>query len=62
MQQTIAAGLLDEIEIHLVPVVLGRGVRLFDNLDEHGIELVNTRVIEAPGVIHLRYRVARDGS
>ncbi|MCA1703846.1 MAG: dihydrofolate reductase family protein [Actinobacteria bacterium] len=58
-QQFIKAGLLDEIQIHLVPVFLGGGVRLFDHLGTEQIELEHTRVIEAPGVTHLRFRVVK---
>ena len=53
-QQYIAAGLLDELQIHLVPLLLGGGVRLFDRLGPLDLELV--RVVEAPAVTHLRYR------
>ena len=55
-QQYLDAGLLDELQIHVAPVLLGGGVRLFEN--EHAeIELV--RVVESPAVTHLRYRVAK---
>jgi dihydrofolate reductase len=55
-QQYLDAGFLDEIQIHVAPVLLGGGVRLFEN--EHAeIELV--RVVESPVVTHLRYRVAK---
>jgi dihydrofolate reductase len=56
-QQCLRAGLLDEIQIHLVPVLLGGGVRLFDQLGRENIELETVRVLDAPGVTHLRYRV-----
>jgi dihydrofolate reductase len=56
IQQCIAAGLLDELQIHLVPVLLHDGVRLLDNLPR-GVELELTRVVEAPGVTHLDYRL-----
>lgn len=56
-QQCLKAGLLDEIHIDLVPVLLGEGVRLFDHLGTEPIELERTRVIEAPGVTHLTFRV-----
>jgi dihydrofolate reductase len=58
-QQCLRAGLLDEIQIHLVPVLLGAGVRLFDHLGSQHIELEPIRVVEAPGVTHLRYRVVK---
>ena len=59
-QLALAAGVLDEIEIHLVPVLLGQGRRLFDHLAPEHIELERTRVLEGEdGVTHLRYRVRR---
>jgi dihydrofolate reductase len=58
-QMTIAAGLLDELQIHLVPVLFGQGRRLFDHLAAEQIELEPIRVLDAPGVTHLRYRVIR---
>jgi dihydrofolate reductase len=57
VQQFIKAGLLDEIQIHLAPVLLGDGVRLFEHIDPKHIELERTRVIDSPKVTHLRYRV-----
>ena len=57
-QQTIAAGLLDELQIHLVPVLLGRGRRLFDQLPAE-VELETVRVIDTPDATHLRYRIVR---
>lgn len=59
MQQCLAARLLDEIQIDLVPVLLGDGVRLFDHLGAEPVELEAIRVVEAPGVTHLRYRVVK---
>lgn len=61
-QQALAAGLLDEIQVHVVPVLLGGGVRLFDLLGAGSVELVRDRVVAgASGVTHLRYRVAKVG-
>ena len=59
VQQCIRAGLLDEIHVDLVPILLGGGVRLFDHLGGEPIELERTRVVEAPGVIHLTFRVVK---
>lgn len=58
-RQAIAAGLVDEIDLQISPVILGAGERLFDGFaaGEPALELV--RVLEAPGVAHLRYRVIR---
>lgn len=58
-QQAIRAGLVDEIGVELVPVLLGEGVRFFDNLGPDPIKLERTRMIEAPGVTHLRFRVVK---
>jgi dihydrofolate reductase len=59
VQQFLKAGLLDEIQIHLVPLLLGGGKRLFEHLKE--VELVPTRVIESTEVTHLKYRVKGKG-
>ena len=56
-QQYLAAGLLDELELHVVPVLLGDGARLFDNLGDAEVQLEQVRAVEAPGVTHLKYRV-----
>jgi len=58
-QQFFAAGLIDEFMIHLVPVYLGEGVRLFDDTALTSVTLVQTDVIKAPGVTHLTYRISR---
>ena len=59
IQQYLKAGLLDELQIHLVPMLIGDGVRLFERLGTEPIELEITRVIEGPGVIHLRLRTVK---
>jgi dihydrofolate reductase len=58
IEQLLAADLLDELQIHLVPVLLGGGVRLFDTLPAGLRELKTTRVIASPGVTHLRLHPA----
>ncbi|GLZ56663.1 dihydrofolate reductase family protein [Micromonospora sp. NBRC 107095] len=61
VRQVLKAGLLDELELHVVPVVLGTGLRVFDaDLDlgdREGIELTPTRVLATPQVTHIRYAV-----
>jgi dihydrofolate reductase len=59
LQQCLNAGLMDEIHIDVVPLLLGNGVRLFDHLGIAPIELESIRVIEAPGVTHLGFRVVK---
>ena len=56
-RQFLRAGLVDEIQLHVVPVLLGGGLRLFDGVGPMRLE--QTRVLAAPGVTHLRYRVVR---
>ncbi len=59
-QRALAAGVLDELELHVVPVLLGRGRRLFGDVAAEHVELERIRVLEGEGgVTHLRYRVAR---
>ena len=58
-KQALAAGLCDEILIHLAPVLLGGGVRLFDPLPD-GIRLEKLSVTDGPFATHLRYRVIKD--
>ncbi len=62
LQQVISAGLLDQLELHIAPVLLGGGMRLFDPAaldlaDHEGIELTPTRVADTPDVTHVRYSV-----
>src|SRR3954452_15950528 len=59
-QLALAAGVLDELELHVIPVLFGQGRRLFDNLSPDQIELDRTRVLHGEdGVTHLHYRVKR---
>ena len=59
-QQLIKAGLIDELFIHLVPVLFGSGTRLFDSLGSEHISLETAGVIETAEAIHLRFRVVKD--
>jgi len=58
-QQFLKAGLVDEIYIHLVPVLFGAGLRLFEHLGPDKVELESTRVIAAIDANHLRFRVVK---
>ena len=58
-QQYLKAGLLDEIALHVVPVILGGGVRLFEGLGPDDAKLELVEVVESPAVTHARYRVVR---
>ena len=58
-QQFIAQGLVDEIFIHLVPVLFGSGTRMIDNLDSKHIKLESTEVIQTKEATHLRFRVIK---
>ncbi|TWD84679.1 RibD domain-containing protein [Kribbella amoyensis] len=55
VEQYLAAGLLDELELHVVPLVLGDGARIFSA--DTKVRLEQVRAVEAPGVTHLKYRV-----
>lgn len=58
-QQCLNAGLIDEIHLDMAPLLLGKGVRLFDHLNIDPIELERIRAIEAPGVTHLGFRIVK---
>ena len=58
INQYLAAGVVDELELHVAPVVLGGGARLFEGVGPD-LKLEPIRTIEAPGVAHLKYRVTR---
>jgi dihydrofolate reductase len=57
VQQYLAAGLVDEFELHVVPILLGAGERLLEDVGDLKVEQL--RAIEAPGVTHIKYRVVR---
>ena len=60
VQQYLAAGLLEELQLHVVPILLGDGVRLFEGHPASGqLGLERIRVIDSPAVTHLRYRVVK---
>ena len=59
IQQYLRAGLVDELQVHVAPVLLGEGRRLFEGFGPDHIELETVRVIDSPGVTHLKFRVAR---
>jgi len=56
INQYLAAGLVDELELHVAPILLGAGARLFDGVGPN-LKLEPLRTVEAPGVAHLKYRV-----
>jgi dihydrofolate reductase len=59
IRQYLKAGLLDEMQIHLIPVLLGEGIRLFEDFDPEGLELRRASSIETPGATHLRFEVVK---
>jgi dihydrofolate reductase len=58
IQQFLSAGLIDEFQLHIAPMLLGGGVRLFEQAPTN-LTVENTRVIESPRVTHLKYRVVK---
>lgn len=59
VQQYLKAGLVDELQLHVLPVLLGAGLRLFDNLGIGTHRLEPVRVVDTPGATHLKYRVLK---
>lgn len=57
IRQYLKAGLLDEMQIDLIPILLGDGIRLFESLDPNRLELSKTSCIDTPRATHLRYQV-----
>jgi dihydrofolate reductase len=60
IRQYLKAGLLDEMQIDIIPILLGDGIRLFEGLDLQGIELRKTSAIDTPGATHFRYQVLHE--
>lgn len=58
-QQCIKAGLADEIQVHLVPVLFGSGTRMFEHLDSEHIRLEIAEVVETPAATHIRFRIVK---
>jgi dihydrofolate reductase len=56
-RQYIAAGLVDELQIHLAPVLFGSGTRMFDELGKGHLKLEPIETIETPAAVHLRFRI-----
>jgi dihydrofolate reductase len=59
IRQVLQAGLLDEMQIHLIPILLSNGTRLFEDLDPEGIELRRTSSVETPGATHFQFEVVK---
>jgi dihydrofolate reductase len=59
VQQYLQAGLIDEMQIHIVPLLLNQGIRLFEHIESSQIELKPTRVIQSPYVTHIQYQVIK---
>ncbi|MBB6670973.1 dihydrofolate reductase family protein [Cohnella nanjingensis] len=58
-QQCLQASLLDEIQVHIAPVLLTEGIRLFDHIGSERIRLETNRILESQGITHLQYRIAK---
>jgi dihydrofolate reductase len=59
-RQALAAGLVDEIHLDIMPLLLGRGLRLFENIDGRPIRLERISILEAPVRTHLKFRVLKE--
>jgi dihydrofolate reductase len=59
IEESLEAGLVDEMQVHLVPVLFGAGTRLFGDPRSRRIELTRTSTVDTPGATHLRYTVVR---
>jgi dihydrofolate reductase len=59
IREYLKAGLLDEMQLHLIPILLGDGIRLFEDLGPDRIELRRTSSIETPGATHFRFEVVK---
>jgi len=60
VRQVLSTGLVDEVQLHLAPVLLGGGLRLFEYSGSEKIKLERTRVVESPFATHLRFRVIKE--
>jgi dihydrofolate reductase len=60
IRQYLQAGLLDEMRLHIIPLFLGGGIRLFEGLDPEGIELRKINTIDTPGATHIWYSVRHE--
>ena len=57
VQQALAADLIDELHLHITPVLVGQGIRLFEGQPDRLTDLELLRIIDAPGVTHISYRI-----